>query len=95
MKIIKPGINKQDPQALAAQAKVRQVVDGLIDEVRNGGDAAVRAISERLDKWSPPSFKLSRDEIDAIIASVPAQTVADIQFAQAQIRRFADRKSVV
>ena len=90
MKIIKPGINKQDPQALAAQAKVRQVVDGLIDEVRNGGDAAVRAISERLDKWSPPSFKLSRDEIDAIIASVPAQTVADIQFAQAQIRRFAE-----
>ncbi len=90
MKIIKPGINKQDPQALAAQAKVRQVVDALIDEVRNGGDAAVRAISERLDKWSPPSFKLSRDEIDAIIASVPAQTVADIQFAQAQIRRFAE-----
>ncbi|MBL8095538.1 MAG: histidinol dehydrogenase [Anaerolineales bacterium] len=90
MKIIKPGINKQDPQAVAAQAKVRQVVDALIDEVRNGGDAAVRAISERLDKWSPPSFKLSRDEIDAIIASVPAQTVADIQFAQAQIRRFAE-----
>jgi sulfopropanediol 3-dehydrogenase len=90
MKIIKPGINKQDPQALAAQAKVRQVVDALIDEVRNGGDAAVRAISERLDKWSPPSFKLSRDEIDAIIASVPAQTVEDIKFAQAQIRRFAE-----
>ncbi len=90
MKIIKPGINKQDPQAVAAQAKVRQVVDGLIDEVRNGGDAAVRAISERLDKWSPPSFKLSRDEIDAIIASVPAQTVEDIKFAQAQIRRFAE-----
>lgn len=90
MKIIKPGINKQDPQAVAAQAKVRQVVDGLIDEVRNGGDAAVRAISERLDKWSPPSFKLSRDEIDAIIASVPAQTVEDIKFAQAQIRQFAE-----
>ncbi len=90
MRVIKSGINKQDPQALAAQAKVRQVVDGLIEEVRQGGDAAVRAISERLDKWSPPSFKLSKEEIDAIIASVPAQTVDDIKFAQAQIRRFAE-----
>jgi sulfopropanediol 3-dehydrogenase len=90
MKIIKSGINKQDPQAQAAQAKVRQVVDGLIDEVRQGGDAAVRAISERLDKWSPPSFRLSPAEIEAIIALVPAQTIDDIKFAQAQIRRFAE-----
>jgi sulfopropanediol 3-dehydrogenase len=90
MKIIKSGINKQDPQAQAAQAKVRQVVDGLIDEVRQGGDAAVRAISERLDKWSPPSFRLAPAEIEAIIASVPAQTIDDIKFAQAQIRRFAE-----
>jgi sulfopropanediol 3-dehydrogenase len=90
MKIIKSGMTKQDPQALAAQAKVRQVVDGLIEEVRQGGDAAVRAISERLDKWSPPSFRLSPDEIEAILATVPAQTIEDIKFAQAQIRRFAE-----
>ena len=90
MKIIKPGITKQDPQSLVAQAKVRQVVDGLIEEVRQGGDAAVRAISERLDKWSPPSFRLSLAEIEAIMATVPAQTIADIKFAQAQIRCFAE-----
>jgi sulfopropanediol 3-dehydrogenase len=90
MKIIKSGINKQDPQAQAAQAKVRQVVDGLIDEVRQGGDAAVRAISERLDKWSPPSFRLSPAQIEDILATVPAQTIEDIKFAQAQIRRFAE-----
>ncbi|MBL8058602.1 MAG: histidinol dehydrogenase [Anaerolineales bacterium] len=90
MKVIKSGITTQDPQAVAAQVKVRQVVDGLIEEVRQGGDAAVRAISERLDKWSPPSFRLSPEEIEAIVASVPAQTIADIKFAQAQIRRFAE-----
>ncbi len=90
MKIIKSGITKQDPQAVVAQAKVRQVVDELIEEVRQGGDTAVRAISERLDKWSPPSFRLSAADIEAILATVPAQTIADIKFAQAQIRRFAE-----
>ncbi len=69
--------------------KVREVVESLIEEVKNGGDIALRAISERFDKWSPVSFKLSDAEIEKIIASVSPQTIEDIKFAQNQIRNFA------
>jgi sulfopropanediol 3-dehydrogenase len=69
--------------------KVRDVVESLIDEVRVGGDNAVREISERFDKWSPQSFKLSKKEIAEIVASVSDQTINDIKFAQTQIRNFA------
>jgi sulfopropanediol 3-dehydrogenase len=69
--------------------KVREAVEGLIDEVKNGGDKAVRLISERFDKWSPESFKLSAEEIADIVASVSPQTIEDIKFAQTQIRNFA------
>ena len=74
----------------AADAKVRETVERMIDEVRQGGDAAVRRLSDTLDKWAPPSFRLSREEIEGLVASVPEETIADIMFAQAQIRRFAE-----
>ena len=40
--------------------------------------------------WNPQSFRLSQNEIDACINSLPEQTIDDIKFAQKQIRRFAE-----
>ncbi len=44
----------------AADAQVRQTVETILAEVEANGDAAVRALSEKFDKWSPASFKLCR-----------------------------------
>src|ERR1700739_148891 len=73
-----------------ADAKIRDTVETIIADVAKRGDAAVRELSERFDKWSPPSFRLSADEIAALVAKVAPQTIDDIKFAQAQIRRFAE-----
>ncbi|HEX5455433.1 MAG TPA: histidinol dehydrogenase [Stellaceae bacterium] len=73
-----------------ADAKVRSAVEAIIGEVKVRGDRAVRDLSEKLDNWSPPSFRLTDGEIRALVAQVPAQTIADIEFAQAQIRNFAE-----
>jgi sulfopropanediol 3-dehydrogenase len=69
-----------------ADAKIRSTVEAIIVAVAKRGDAAVR---ERFDKWSPSSFRLSEDEIVALVAKVAPQTIEDIKFAQAQIRGFA------
>src|SRR5258706_2867172 len=73
-----------------ADAKTRATVEAIIADVRARGDAAVRDLSQRFDKWSPPSFRLSDDEIQALVAKVSPQTIDDIKFAQAQIRNFAE-----
>src|ERR1700724_2202290 len=73
-----------------ADAKTRATVEAIIADVRARGDAAVRELSERFDKWSPPSFRLSEDEIRALVARVSPQTIDDIKFAQQQIRTFAE-----
>src|SRR6202158_235695 len=73
-----------------ADAKTRATVEAIIADIRARGDAAVRELSERFDKWSPPSFRLSEDEIAALVAKVAPQTIDDIKFAQAQIRNFAE-----
>ena len=46
-------------------------------------------MSLRFDQWAPETFRLAQSDVDAIVASVPAETIADIQFAQSQIRSFA------
>jgi sulfopropanediol 3-dehydrogenase len=70
-------------------AQVRTTVENILAAIETRGDAAVREYSEKFDKWSPESFRLSAEQIEAAIAAVPASTLEDIRFAQAQIRRFA------
>ncbi len=77
-------------ESAEADRKVRATVEAILDDVTRRGDEAVRELSVKFDRWSPESFRLSREEVDAIVASVPAEVIADIRFAQAQIRRFAE-----
>ncbi|MGD8473828.1 MAG: histidinol dehydrogenase [Anaerolineae bacterium] len=76
-------------ESKAADARVRATVEKILDDVRQRGDTAVRELSERFDSWSPPSFRLSQAEIDGCIDSLPQQTIKDIEFAQTQVRNFA------
>ncbi|RDW94890.1 hypothetical protein BP5796_00653 [Coleophoma crateriformis] len=81
---------------LAAQESVTAIVKGVISDIRRNGDSAVRQYSEKFDKWSPASFKLSQEQIAEIIASVPEQTIKDIKEVQENVRAFAEaqRKSL-
>ena len=80
----------QEPEAIrAAGEQVSETVRGILADLEARGDAAVRDYSEKFDRWSPPSFRLSQAEIEALVASVPQRTIDDITFAQAQIRHFA------
>ena len=78
------------PEQTTAEAKkVRDIVTGIIEDVESRGETALREISEKFDKWSPESFRLSESEISDCIRALPQQVVEDIQFAQEQIRNFA------
>ncbi|MEU1523612.1 histidinol dehydrogenase [Nocardia rhamnosiphila] len=74
------------------RSEVGERVAAILEDIRLGGDAAVRGYSEQFDKWSPESFRLSPDRIEEIIASLPAQVVEDIEFVQRQVRTFAQHQ---
>lgn len=74
----------------APTADVPSIVRNVIDNIRRDGDAAVRRYSEKFDKWTPASFKLSADDTERIVASVPKQTLDDIRTVQANVRKFAE-----
>ena len=71
-------------------AKVRQIVEDVLKDIRTRGDAAVRDYSLKFDKWSPTSFRLSKEDIAAAYKELTPQNIDDIKFAQAQVRNFAE-----
>ncbi len=70
-------------------AKTRAVVEGILKDIETRGDAVVRELSEKFDEYSPPSFRLSDSEIEAITSKVSTREMADIQFAHDQVVNFA------
>jgi sulfopropanediol 3-dehydrogenase len=84
-------IKAAEPAATTAKGldAVRGTVTGIIADIRERGDAAVREYSEKFDNWSPESFRLSDDQVAEIVAAVPGQVIEDIRFVQEQVRTFA------
>lgn len=80
---------KADAEKAAEDAKTREVVEQTLAKIEAEGDAAVRELAEKFDKYTPASFRLSDDEIQAIIAKVSERDMEDIKFAQEQVRNFA------
>jgi sulfopropanediol 3-dehydrogenase len=73
----------------AADAKVRQTVEAILADITARGDDAVKEYSKKFDNWEPKEFTLSNDEINKAIKKLSARELEDIQFAQTQVRNFA------
>ena len=84
---LKTGIS--DAEAAEADAKVRRVVEDALDDIARRGDAAVREMSIKFDRWEREDFRLGEDEIEACLGALTGQDRDDILFAQEQIRNFA------
>ncbi|WP_284615063.1 histidinol dehydrogenase [Aquabacterium humicola] len=77
-----------EQSATDAQA-VRDTVVAILRDIEARGDAAVRELSAKYDRWSPESFRLSEAEIQACVRQLTPGQLDDIRFAQQQIRHFA------
>jgi sulfopropanediol 3-dehydrogenase len=73
-------------------ANVRETVEGILAQVEERKNAAIRDLSKQFDNWSPKDFRLTDAEIERAIAQVPKRDLEDIKFAQAQVRNFAQKQ---
>ncbi|NAZ77890.1 histidinol dehydrogenase [Kineococcus sp. T13] len=76
--------------SFAGDETIAQTVRGIVDDVRTRGDAAVRELSARFDRWEPASFRLDDEQVRQIMATLPQQVIEDITTVQANVRRFAE-----
>jgi len=83
----------RDADALAEDdAKVRTTVEGILADIKARGDAAVREMSIRFDKWDRTDFRLTDAEIRDCLAQLSPRDLDDIRFAQDQVRNFAEHQ---
>lgn len=71
------------------ERQVRETVETILADVAARGDTAVRELSIRFDAWDREHYRLTPAEIDHCMASLSAQDLADVAFAQTQVRNFA------
>mgnify|MGYP001175045695 FL=1 len=87
-RFIKEGISQAEKDD--ADAKVRKIVEDILENIKERGDQALFEYSAKFDNWQPEVFQLSRKEIDDCYNQVTEQNITDIKFAQAQVRGFAE-----
>ncbi len=80
---------KSDADRADDDSKTRAVVEATLKDIEARGDAAVRELSEKFDGYAPEAFKLTQEDIEALMAQVSPQDMADLKFAQEQVRNFA------
>lgn len=72
-----------------ADRQVRTTVETILGDIEKRGDVAVRELSQKFDKWDRTDFRLSQAEIDDCLSQLTGQDLIDIEFAQTQVRNFA------
>ena len=72
--------------------RVEDSVAAILKDVRDNGDAAVRAYSVQFDGWVPDSLEISMEEIEKITADCDPEFIAAMERAAANIRDFHARQ---
>jgi sulfopropanediol 3-dehydrogenase len=83
---------KDESEVIAADGRVRETVEGILRDISERGDEAVRDLSIRFDKYERDDYRLSEREIEACLSQLTKRDMDDIEFAQTQVRNFARKQ---
>ena len=80
---------KPDEERAQDDAETKSIVEEILLDIETRGDKAVRDLSVKFDSYNPQNFKLTNQEILDLMATLSDRELADIKFAQEQVRNFA------
>lgn len=88
-------LKKATLTSASGASDVHHIVQGILSDIREGGDATARDYAQKFDKYEG-NIILTEDEIAAACDRVPQKLKDDIKFAHDNVRRFAEaQKSTV
>ena len=77
------------PVAEADVRNLQETVRSILARVKAEGDSAVRYYEKEFDNFDPPSFRISEEQAAGAAAQLPAEVVAELDFAIEQVSAFA------
>ncbi len=81
-------LKKANPPVETTDSHTKHTVQEILTQIKKEGESAVIELAEKFDGWSRGVI-LKKEEIDALIKTVPQQTKDDIRFAYDQVFGFA------
>jgi sulfopropanediol 3-dehydrogenase len=79
-----------DAEKAEENTSIKSAVEATLSKIEKHGDAAVIELSKQFDDWAPQTFRLSQKDIDACLKELTEENIKDIEFAQTQVRNFAE-----
>jgi sulfopropanediol 3-dehydrogenase len=79
----------KSPAGTPSAKSVADTVTGILADIEASGESAVRSWSEKLDGWSPESFRVTERIIAAAVDGLDPALREQLDFALANIRAFA------
>ena len=79
-----------DAEKAEENNSIKSAVEATLSKIEKHGDAAVIDLSKQFDDWAPQTFRLSQKDIDACLKELTEENLKDIEFAQTQVRNFAE-----
>ena len=64
----------------SADRQVRETVEAILTDIEARGDAAVRELSMKFDRWDRNDYRLSAPEVQGCIDQLSPQDLHDIKF---------------
>ena len=87
IKILKEGISAEETRA--NDTKVRNIVEDILSNIETRGQEAVNEYAAKFDKWENKQILIDEKQIAASYKQLDNQVIKDIEFAQKQVRNFA------
>ncbi|MBQ7719011.1 MAG: histidinol dehydrogenase, partial [Clostridia bacterium] len=85
-------MRKLSDRADNTPSEILSTVAGVIDDIRKGGDSALREYTKRFDKVDVSDFRLSREEIDKAVSKVDPELIKTMEKAADNIRAFHEKQ---
>ena len=82
-------LKKATLTAKSDASDVTAIVQDILDDIEKGGDAAALRYAAKFDKYEG-NIVLTKEEIEAAAAKVPEKLKQDIEFAHANVSKFAE-----
>ncbi len=82
-------LKKADLTSTSDTADVRETVQNILNDIEKRRDTAALEYSAKFDQYEG-NIKLTREEIEAAKSQVPEKLKQDIQFAHANVKKFAE-----
>lgn len=82
-------LKRATPHAANEDTETTAIVARMLHEIETGGESAVARFSAELDGWAPPSFLVTREQIEEAASQLPQQVRDDIDYSLSRVREFA------